>query len=672
MRRKNSFALIITLAAMMVLSSCTAFTGVRSDGHSDLHHAEDYDSLLKLMRAMKTNNVTYNKNFDFALGAEETVQETASAADSGENGRSFTDTNTQTAGVDEADSVKTDGRFLYVMAGEKLRIIDAEQPSSMKLISELSWNEYIESENGVKGETPMEFFLDAENNQLIVLTQSFANNYEVYDKPMINIEETSEQIEQDTSAEDAASETARDIWIGPMISERTSVNTIIYDISDKANPVEFKRFAQEGSYNSARKIDRAVYVVSQKYDYGIYSRIEEDGLAAEQALPSISKTGNSEDYELLPVDAISILPQGNIENQTIISAIDTENQTSDTEALAIIGNSGTIYSSFNNIYIAAVRYSNDEQYKAYTDIYRFKLDAASITADGSGTVDGWLLNQFSMDEHDGYLRVAVSEGTSWTQSEDSSSNSLYILDGSLNVVGSILDLAAGEQIKSVRFMGTRGWIVTFRTTDPLFGIDLSDPNSPQLLGELKIPGYSSYLHPISENSMLGFGRDVEVDGDNAYDRGLKISLFDISNLNEPVEKQSIILGGSGSWSEILYQHKSLMVDPTNNLYGFPALLADYNNQEFEKLSGAWFQGLLLINANDSQISVKGGISQIEGLGDWTGQTPVAEENEQFLYGNKSVYRGIRIGENIFTISFDCIQANNMNNLSLVGKLNLTE
>jgi uncharacterized secreted protein with C-terminal beta-propeller domain len=128
-----------------------------------------------------------------------------------------------------------------------------------------------------------------------------------------------------------------------------------------------------------------------------------------------------------------------------------------------------------------------------------------------------------MDEHDGYLRVAVSEGASWTQSEDSSSNSLYILDGSLNVVGSVLDLAAGEQIKSVRFMGTRGWIVTFRTTDPLFGIDLSDPNSPQLLGELKIPGYSSYLHPISDNSMLGFGRDVEVDGDNAYDRGLKIS-----------------------------------------------------------------------------------------------------------------------------------------------------
>jgi hypothetical protein len=115
-----------------------------------------------------------------------------------------------------------------------------------------------------------------------------------------------------------------------------------------------------------------------------------------------------------------------------------------------------------------------------------------------------------------------------------------------------------------------------------------------------------------------------------------------------------------------------MADPANNLYGFPALLADYNNQEFEKLSSTWFQGLLLINADDNQISVKGGISQIEGLGDWTGQTPVAEENEQFLYGNKSVYRGIRIGENIFTISFDCIQANNMNNLSLVGKLNLTE
>jgi hypothetical protein len=219
-------------------------------------------------------------------------------------------------------------------------------------------------------------------------------------------------------------------------------------------------------------------------------------------------------------------------------------------------------------------------------------------------------------------------------------------------------------------MGDKAWMVTFRTTDPLFGIDLSVPDSPKVLSELKLPGYSSYLHPITDNKLLGFGYDVEVDGDIAYEKGLKISLFDISDLSSPVELDNMILGERGSWSDIIYQHKSLMSDDSNYLYGFPATLnKNIEGDEFS-FGSIYFQGLILLNVSSGKIDLKGGISHIDGLSDPADSTASVENGEYLAYGAGAVFRGVRIGNQVFTLSREKLQANDIDSLKITGFVQL--
>ncbi len=187
---------------------------------------------------------------------------------------------------------------------------------------------------------------------------------------------------------------------------------------------------------------------------------------------------------------------------------------------------------------------------------------------GNAKVPGTALDQFSMDEYNGYLRVATTYDM-----VDFVSNGVYVLDENLKQVGKIDGIANTEQIKSVRFMGDTGYVVTFEQTDPLFVIDLENPENPKILGELKIPGFSAYLHPVGGGLVLGVG----VDGDeNGRGEGIKVSLFDVSNPENPVEADNIILSGyreARSWcyysSEALYSHKALCYDENENVMYIP-------------------------------------------------------------------------------------------------------
>jgi uncharacterized secreted protein with C-terminal beta-propeller domain len=266
-----------------------------------------------------------------------------------------------------------------------------------------------------------------------------------------------------------------------------------------------------------------------------------------------------------------------------------------------------------------------------TNIARFTVDGTSISYSGGGMVQGSLLNQFSMDEFDGNLRVATTE---WNRE---SVNSVYILDRNMNQIGSVENLAPGERIFSVRFMGEMGYVVTFRQVDPLFVLDLSDPENPKVTGELKVPGFSNYLHPISQDVLLGIGQDV--DENTGRQQGIKLSLFDVSDSGKPREIGNLILGDSGSYAEVLHNHKALMLKPDDDLIAFDATLNIYS----DKLTREAFNGLLVIKASE------------------TGELELIKEiSNDGIYGDY-VKRPVYIDDILYYVLDDQIRAFNMDN-----------
>jgi uncharacterized secreted protein with C-terminal beta-propeller domain len=277
-----------------------------------------------------------------------------------------------------------------------------------------------------------------------------------------------------------------------------------------------------------------------------------------------------------------------------------------------------------------------------------------------------VLNQFSMDEYDGYFRVAT------TTHGETTSNHVYILDMDLNIVGSLTDLAPGEMIYSARFMGKRGYLVTFEMTDPLFVIDLKDPYNPRVLGELKMPGYSNYLHPYDENHLIGIGKEaVEAkEGDFAWYQGIKIALFDVSNVNNPVEISTYIIGDRGTDSPVLYDHKALLFDKTKNLLVIPVLVAEIDESEYPEgvPSNAYgkpvWQGAYVFQVFlDVGITLEGTITHIEDI---------AEPGQEYyyFYSPFSVTRSLYVGDVLYTISDAKIKMNSLENLDYINKVEL--
>ncbi len=230
-----------------------------------------------------------------------------------------------------------------------------------------------------------------------------------------------------------------------------------------------------------------------------------------------------------------------------------------------------VYCSAEYLYLTTGGYSE-------TGIHKIRLDNGYIEGVADGSVPGWVLNQFSMDESDGYFRIATTTGHAWGVS--TSKNNVYVLDEDLKVVGELEDLAPGEQIYSARFMGNRLYLVTFKKVDPLFVIDLADPTAPRVLGKLKIPGYSNYLHPYDEKHVIGLGKEaVDSEGGSfAWYQGVKLSLFDVSDVSNPREVAKLEIGDRGTDSPALYDHKAFLFSRERNLLVIPILEA--KSQQF--------------------------------------------------------------------------------------------
>ncbi|MGM0828551.1 MAG: beta-propeller domain-containing protein [Bacillota bacterium] len=476
---------------------------------------------------------------------ESKSSEDSAAGESSQSGSNFSETNKQVQGVDEGDIVKTDGSYIYQLTDRSLLITEANPVKEMKVVSSTSFKENMQ---------PHHLFL--QKDKLLVIGNNWAPAHFQEDK-------------QESIA-------------STMPVDGTTV-ALLYDISDKAKPSLLRHVELEGQYVTSRKIDSTVYLISNLYpNYWMLEQGKNPDLR-----PRVKDSLTGDETTPLPIQDIKYFPQSPSPNYTLLTGMDMEDPEASLNIQSYLGSGDKVYMSKNNLYVAVEKYNEDGKngwISSNTEIYKFSVRDGKIKYSSSGNVEGRALNQFSMDEHEGHFRIATTKGEVWN-SDSPSSNALYILDENMKNVGEVTNLARGEQIYSVRFMGDKAYMVTFKQVDPLFVIDTADPKAPKVLGELKIPGFSTYLHPIDEHHLIGFGFDTKVvDDDKATNeeprivrQGMKISLFDITDFQHPKETDTEIIGGAGTHSYLLEDHKALLHEPSRNLYGFP--ISVYHEKE---------------------------------------------------------------------------------------------
>ncbi|GAF69267.1 unnamed protein product, partial [marine sediment metagenome] len=406
----------------------------------------------------------------------------------------------------------------------------------------------------------------------------------------------------------------------------------IYDISDRENPVVEKEIEVDGSYYDARMIGDYVYVIITEYSSNIYRTMNGN---VTLCIPEITI---DDDTKQIPPDQIYYVDVPELsETMTHVLSINILDGETNQKSF-MLGSSQSMYVSQNNIFLTSQHYEYINPLEDFTGgsrqttiLHKISIDAGDISYAAQGEVPGSILNQFSMDEHNGFFRIATTVGSVW---DGQSTNNIYILDDTLERVSEIEDIAPGERIYSARFMGGKAYLVTFKKVDPFFTIDLSDPYNPQILGELKIPGYSDYLHPYDENHIIGIGKDtVEPDEgetwgrDFAWYQGIKIALFDVSDFENPKEVAKIIIGDRGTDSPALYDHKAFLFDRERELLVIPIRLCEISDEIKEQNNGdtgsiygeATFQGAYVYRLSlEDGFELKGRITHAEGedLGSW--------------------------------------------------------
>ena len=519
--------------------------------------AEDYDEIYEYIQAEReywedaasaTEESTADsstgsaeaRSFDSAGANAESISNTAS-------GKEYSDTNVREEGVGEGDIVKTDGKNLYVVNGEKINIVGAGS-TEMELLAQIEPEE---------GSYPSEVY--AQDGYLaVVYTKSEysdgTNGYDGYYR--------------DYTCAD------------------------VYDVSNPEEPEKIGGITQSGYFNTMRIRGGYVYLLSSFYA---------DTGAARGNQPAYIPEVQG---KLISTDCI-YMPQGRMGNSyTVISSFDLDDPEGHTDSKAVFGNTGICYVSTENIYITESIYGESDSDVNQTSIRKVSYGEGILEGAGQTKLSGVLNDSFSIDEYDGYLRLVTTVTKTEGQTrgivpllapEPSESNSLYVLDENLKIVGEIRDLAEGERVYSARFVGKTGYFVTFRQVDPLFSVDLSDPAAPKILGELKIPGFSEYLHPYGDGLLLGIGMDVDESG--VTTEGVKLSMFDISDPSDVREVQKYVI--EDMYGTDVYDYRSVFADVEKNLFGFTAYgsgqkyyIFSYDEnkgfrQEFERTLGGY-------------------------------------------------------------------------------------
>ena len=466
------------------------------------------------------------------------VSESADTVKSGGAADDYSSTNIQVSGVDEADIIKNDGEYIYIIKNDTVRIVRAYPPSSIEEVSEITF--------GDDTFYPNEMFVD--DDKLTVIGRS--SNYDYY-----------------------LDYGVKENMIMPPYPYRSSQTKVyIYDISDKSNPEQMRVVRFDGSYSTSRRINDNLYLVMNTHpNVWALGDIE----SGEELIPRF-QDGDSTPEPMTSCADIRYFPGHFNPRYLVVASVPLDDANGEINREVYLGSSENVYSSRTHLYVASSRINYDRYSdwdwghdRTKTNIYRFSLDDGDIEFKAKGEVPGRILNQFSMDAYKDHFRIATTIGNSWNESNPSTNN-VYVLDTDMKTVGTLEDLAPGERIYSTRFMSDRLYMVTFRQVDPLFVIDLKTPTNPKVLGKLKIPGYSDYLHPYDEDHIIGVGIDTdETEKSGVLMQGMKLALFDVSDVANPIQKFTEIIGDRGTYSELLRNHKALLFDKDKDLLAFP-------------------------------------------------------------------------------------------------------
>jgi inhibitor of cysteine peptidase len=572
---------------------------------------------------------------------------------------SYSTTNVQVAGVDEPDIVKTDGTYLYVVANQTVYIIKAYPVAEATILSQITITNVTITNIFIRGD------------RLVV----FGDSGGFYPYPLL---------EGDVKVDM--------IRLGSTGVSQTVIN--VYDLSSRTNPTLAKEIRIDGGYFDARLIDEYVYVVSTEYTYDIYYALDEKNYTLN--VPQICVDNVSQNISAGNMYYVDVPELSDTMTHVISLNLDTNDIV---EKSFMLGSSQEMYVSKDNIFLASAHYpyypllyktnstsTNDQE---TTILHKISIHTGNVTYIAQGEVPGHILNQFSMDEHNGFFRIATTSGNNWGESSQTSNN-IYILDETLNQVSKIENIAPGESIYAARFLGNRAYLVTFVQVDPLFAVDLSDPYNPRILGELKIPGYSEYLHPYDETHIIGIGKEVDptIDADKVHTPGaiyytailgLKLALFDVSDIENPVEEAKIVIGDRGTDSPALYDHKAFLFDREKELLVIPVSLYEIPQEVKDKyvasngteeLFGQFtFQGAYVYRLSlDNGFEYKGRI---------THQNPEEiqqQTNDYYWYwgsSNTDITRTLFIGDVIYTVSDSMVKMNNLGDLSEIASISLT-
>lgn len=508
----------------------------------------------------------------------------------------YSTTNTQVQGVDEADIVKTDGKYIYYILHNTIRIVECNADAEMNIVSTIKLTEYIDydfypSEMYLHGDTLVVVLRETSQYQPVTYNNSYGA-------------------------------------ICDCVCYAVKTDTVIkcFDISDRANPKESYTHKMTGEYISSRLTDGKLITVAQfSIPYNSVQADDFDGaceVVKDVSVPEYS-FGDGE-MKKIPAERIKVFDEKTPTSFIVTSILDLNDLSAEPKINALLGGAQEIYCTKDEIFVAENLYSTWTQsgeevvgdtlgnkYEIATRIHKMDVTDDGVNYIASVTVGGQCINQFSMDKNGDYFRIATN-GMEWNGKKRETM--VYVVDKNMKIVGFLGGIAPEEQMKSARFMGDVLYLVTFMQTDPLFVVDLSVPEKPEIRGELKIPGFSTYLHPAGDGLLIGVGEGGTMTG---TDGTAKISLFDVS---DPCNLKELDNYSTGTQAAFTGNHKEFVV-LDENTYAV-TLYYDYTSGKIVVFS-ITDGGIIIDNIYNAR----------------TGST----------YGNT---RGVFIGDNVYVVN-DC-------------------
>ena len=626
----------------------------------------------------------------------------ASVPTKGMGGDDYSTTNVQVGGVDEGDIIKTDGKYIYTVTGNEVVIVDAYPADNAKELSRIKFDSqpsgiYIndgklavygqnynirvaeEYKNILPSRQNSYTFLkvfDISDKSSPVLKRSFdfegnlvnsrmigdyiysvTSNYNYYYDDEFPVPAVIENGKVLSSDKNAANYYCPNVYYFDIPYHSYNFTTVsALNINDDSEKISSEVYLLDGQQNNMFVSQNNIYVTFNKQVSEMELAME---VIQELVIPRLDKKDQERIAEIQATKNYILSPE-----EKLIKI-----------GLVFQRFSGLLIEEEQKVFEKELEERMKQKYEDIskelekTVIHKIEINDGKLKYKISGEVTGRVLNQFSMDENGGYFRIATTKNRSWSRFGDENTresySNLYVLDGNMKVVGKVEGLAKGEKIYSVRFMQNRAYMVTFRQVDPLFVIDLGDPINPKVMGELKVPGYSSYLHPYDETTLIGLGKETNKNG--TVTGGIKLSLFDVSDISNPKEIDKYVLGDRSSNSIAINEHKAFLFSKEKNLLVIPVSMrgdiiiqeegiSKEEQKEMVKMPippiiKKYFNGAAVFKVDKSGFELRGKINHSD------------ENNNNNNRWNNGVSRSLYINDVLYTLSSEYLKANWLDTLN---------